>query len=75
MRDKTGRYTWHDNQSPPNVILRTINWAITNSCWLSHYTSCKVNFLPRYVSDHNSIALHFLQPGPRKHTLFMFFNF
>jgi endonuclease/exonuclease/phosphatase family metal-dependent hydrolase len=57
LKDPGRTFTWSDNQECP--IIDALDRILVSVDWASRYPLVRVSILPKVVSDHNPLLIHF----------------
>ncbi|KAJ6287639.1 hypothetical protein OIU78_001696, partial [Salix suchowensis] len=55
------KYTWHNGRDSTNMIIKKLDWVLSNYPFTVDWPLAQSHFLPRTVSDHSAMILY-LQP-------------
>lgn len=56
------RYTWHNGKGSTNMIVKKLDWVLSNYAFTVAWPQAHSHFFPRTVSDHSAMVLR-LQPN------------
>lgn len=68
------KFTWHNGHRDNTLILRKIDWILSNAAWTIYHPNSFAEFLPRDHSDHSPIVVHIGASSRTHKSNFKFLN-
>ncbi|KAJ6767708.1 hypothetical protein OIU74_021554 [Salix koriyanagi] len=68
------KYTWTNGQDEGGLIMKKLDWIISNAVFARKWPDAQAQFMPKTVSDHSPMLLHIKHAHYQPNRCFKFLN-